>query len=51
MNVFLTAAGGYVFGSRMQYIPQGARGLSVTDEEYLELDPNSVPEEEHFIYK
>ncbi|XP_037798952.1 CCAAT/enhancer-binding protein zeta-like [Penaeus monodon] len=44
-------AGGYVFGSRMQYIPQGARGLSVTDEEYLELDPNSVPEEEHFIYK
>lgn len=45
------SAGGYVFGSRMQYIPQGARSLAVTDEEYLELDPNSVPEEEHFIYK
>lgn len=51
MNVLLTGAGGNVFGSRMQYAPQGARALAVTDDEYLEMDLKSVPEEEHFLYK
>ncbi|KAG7170064.1 CCAAT/enhancer-binding protein zeta-like [Homarus americanus] len=44
-------AGGNVLGRRTQYIPLGARGIAVNSEQFSLLDPQKVPEDEHFFHR
>lgn len=51
MDGRMDSAGGHILGRRTQYVPHGARGIAVNTDEFIALDPEKVPEDDHFFYR